>query len=475
MDMLIKFLHPFYILVLVFSTPMLFYPSSSLAYLSAPLSPIYKVNESGVRTGCGIYIAKINNTGGTCSTLLGYLATAKDTGMMPLYQLFVRDGWGRCTATISNLNNTGGICATLLGYIASSKQAGMVPLYLVKMSGGRTGCGTYVATVNNTGGTCATLLGYVYPSIPAPDNYTVSPKYFIGSVRYVPPGAGSSSITYGAGNVTGTTVSTEQSWSVSSSAGVSIGSGNTGSATIAFGNSYGGSTSQSVDMQRTSSSSEKFSAPSSDYINHDYDIIQIYLGVNVIASVDYLGKVTWSVDFSQVASQGYAENGYNIAVGCIRPYSTIPLSNCASTLNLLSAVGIMPEDYPNILGANPFADPSASQIPDYDRYVLIDAVSYFYQPTTSTYTYMENNTTNITNSNKSTYSYSVDASTSLPGGFLKASSKFTWTNSSTQSNKTGSSNASSFTLSNPSSAYNGPTVLFVYMDTIYKTFMFSFE
>src|SRR5438477_286376 len=51
------------------------------------------------------------------------------------------------------------------------------------------------------------FIGYVYPTIPASKNFTVNPKYFIGSVFYVPPGAGASSIAYGAGTVTGTTMS----------------------------------------------------------------------------------------------------------------------------------------------------------------------------------------------------------------------------------------------------------------------------
>jgi len=303
----------------------------------------------------------------------------------------------------------------------------------------------------------------------------VSPKYFIGSVIYVPPGAGSSSITYGAGTVTGTTVSTTSNWSQESSAGLQIGTSD--SFSVTFGNNFGGSTMHSVDMQQTSSQSTTYKAPPSDSINHDYDQIQIFLGVKVNASVDYLGNVTWSTDFSQIASQGFAETGYPISVGCLRSNSTIPSFECTAAVNLLSSVGITSADYPSILGANPFADPNASPTPDPSRYVLIDSVFYLPDPTATTFIYTENNSTTITNSQTAIYSYSVSAgaSVSYDGVSLKDSTKFTWTTQSTQSNKTGSTNSSAFTLSMPSFAYSGPTTLFVYMDTIYKTFMFSFN
>ncbi len=146
-------------------------------------------------------------------------------------------------------------------------------------------------------------------------------------------------------------------------------------------------------------------------------------------------------------------------------------------MNLLDSVGITSADYPSILGANPFADPNASPTPDPSRYVLIDSVFYLPDPTATTFIYTENNSTTITNSQTAIYSYSVSAgaSVSYDGVSLKDSTKFTWTTQSTQSNKTGSTNSSAFTLSMPSFAYSGPTTLFVYMDTIYKTFMFSFN
>ena len=179
-----------------------------------------------------------------------------------------------------------------------------------------------------------------------------------------------------------------------------------------------------------------------------------------------------------MASQGFAEGGYTFSVGCVRSNSTIPASLCANDVNLLSSLGITSADYPNLLGADPFADPNASLTPDPNRYVFIDSVQYHFDPVTSTLTYTENNSTTVTNSTMSFYGFFVESSVEGQAGLyvkIKDENKFSWTLQSTQSNKTGSTNSSAFTLSNPSSSYSGPTTLFVYMDTIFKTFMFSFN
>ena len=311
-----------------------------------------------------------------------------------------------------------------------------------------------------------------------PIAFTVIPTYFIGSVIYVPPGQGSS-IAYGAGTVTGTTVSTTETWKLDSTVGANNIGEQVGGGSVTFGTMFSGSTTNSVDMQQTINQVQNYKALPSDLINHDYDLIQIFLDVNVNASKDFLGNVTWNLDFSKIAKDGFAENGYNIPVGCLRPNSTIPSSDCTALLNFLSSKGITSVDYPHILGADPFADPTAPLTPDPSRYVLIDSLSYLFDPTTSTVTYTENNSTTITNSNTTTFSFSVGITNNVTDTEIattfKFTNTFTWTVSSTDSNKTGSTGSSAFTLANPSSSYGGPNTLFVYMDTIFKTFMFSFN
>ncbi|HEX9200450.1 MAG TPA: VCBS repeat-containing protein, partial [Acidobacteriaceae bacterium] len=305
--------------------------------------------------------------------------------------------------------------------------------------------------------------------------FTVFPKYFIGSVIYIPPGQGSS-VTYGAGTVTGSTVSTTDSWKFSASVDTSLTFGGNGGS-ITFGGDFGGQTMHSVDMQNTLNQSALYKGSPPDLINHDFDFIQIFLGVQVNAAADYLHNVSWGPDFSHIAAQNFAEQGYYINVGCLRSSTTIPASVCTDQVNFLSSVGIIPADYPSILGADPFADPNASPTPDPNRYVLIDSVGYLAEGTPIVNTYNESNSSTVTNSQTTSYSYTLSASFSskVDPFAVKESNTFTWSHSSTNSNKTGSTSTSAFALASPSATYSGPTVLKVYIDTIYKTFMFSFN
>lgn len=467
-------------LVYILFASTLFLPRISSAYFPAPLSPRYITEcDTQCQPTDTIRITDAPITPGRYdqpSLLIGYAYTTPVSGTVPVY---VTQCQTQCSPTDSLKITSTPITpnrydqpSALIGYVYNTQISGTAPVYLTR-------CGTQClpyASLKTTSTPItpgrydqpSVLVGYLYPSLPPSSSYTLSPTYFIGSVIYLPPGQGPSSITYGAGTVTGTTVSSTSSWSNNSSIGLSY-----AGFSISFGDDFGGSSTNSVDAEHTYNQSTTYKGPASNSINHDYDQILIYLGVKVQVTVDYLGNVVWSPDFSQIASAGYAETGYPISVGCLRSNSTIPASQCTATISLLNSAGVTSADYPSIIGADPFSSPSAPLSPDQNRFKLIDSVNFLPSPTTSTITYTENNSTTITNSVTSNYSYSVGAGGSY--SFLKADDKFTWGNSSTVSNKTGSTDSSSFTLSLPSAPYSGPSTIFVYFDTIYKTFMFSFN
>jgi hypothetical protein len=102
----------------------------------------------------------------------------------------------------------------------------------------------------------------------------------------------------------------------------------------------------------------------------------------------------------------------------------------------------------------------------------LDSFSYYGDPTTVTYTYGVVNSTTVTNSVTTSYSYTEGFSGTLFG--LKIGNSVTFTDSSTKSNKTQSTDTSMLSLTMPTTAYSGPNTLNVYEDTVYKTFMFSF-
>src|SRR6266480_428194 len=150
---------------------------------------------------------------------------------------------------------------------------------------------------------------------------------------------------------------------------------------------------------------------------------------------------------------------------------TMP-SNVASTL---SQHGITAQDYMQILNADPFANnPNGQGKPDPARFAQLTVLPY--EPISGQYTWKTGNNYTSSTTNASNVSYSVGAtvSTSVIQQSLKISDKFTWGNSSSQKNTVGSSQTETFVLAMPSSTYSGPTDLYVYVDTIYKTFLFSF-
>ena len=307
------------------------------------------------------------------------------------------------------------------------------------------------------------------------------PKYLIGSVIYVPPGPGSS-VTYGFGTMLGTTVSTASSWSKSSSAGPQIGVN--GATSITFGDDFGGATADSVDLQDTfTNMSVPFAAPPADTLNHDSDQVLLFFGVNVNAAVDSAGNVTWSTDFSQIRSQGFLPQGYIVTIACLRPGSSIYSDPaCVDIRNFLTdpqgQFQLTSADFANIVAADPYADPAtAPQTTDTARYVLVFSFSYLASPVQDTTTLDLANSLGTINSQTSTYSYPVAATTSASydGVSLKDPTAFTWTNSSTSSNKTGSSpQSTSVVIVSPSAPTTSGFTLFMYQDTVYKTFMFTF-
>jgi len=443
--------------------------------------------------------------------LIGYVFKTQVPGTVPAYLVCTTPGksydpdtgqliqlcpetYNASNVTISNIPNPQSYLNQLIGYVYPTPVAGTVATYLMCSQpnqrwdidpygntfncgqGASPGTNEYLVAYGNQypqywryrsqWPSFTSFVGYLYQTPPG-TTYTGTPNFYIASVIYAPPGQ-NSSIQYNAGTTTGSTVSLTQSFSASGSATYNV-KGGTGSFKISGGITFGGDTKNSVDIAMTQTSTSKFQSPASNTINHDYDQIILMFGVVINQAVDYYHNITdISIDFSKVTTP----NGYPVSVGCLRPNSTIPATQCAATLAFLTANNVTPADYPNILAADPFAYPSASQATDPNRFVKLSAYSYFYDPTTLTYTYNITNGITTTNSTTTSVKYTTGVSATFYG--LTSANSLTITNSSTHSNKTGSTSADTLTLSMPTSSYIGPSTLNVYQDTIYKTLMFSF-
>jgi hypothetical protein len=457
--------------VLLFMAPSSFamLAPTYIACTGVPMRPQPPVNCSG--------IWKVTHApGAPIESFIGYVEQTQVAGTVPAYLTckavrptpradFECDGkWFISNAPYSRYDS-------FIGYTYTAPIPDTSPRYIACVRDtssprGPPKCHNRWFTTADSSKFFASFIGYSYLEPPLV-RYGLSPKYYVGSVIYMPPGQGPSSITYGAGTITGTTLSTQESWNVS--ANFSFGIGNS---SVSFGNTFGGATSESTDMQISSSASRTYRGQASNAINHDYDQVVLYLGVKFNATVDYLGNVVWDIDFSQIANQGFAASGYPISIGCLRSGSTVPAALCVDILSFLAAHDITSADFPEILNVHPWAYPGAPASPDQDRYVLIDAVNFLPDPTTSTYTYNLSNSSTITNARTKSVSFTVSAGGSY--GILKNTNTLTFTQSSTASNRTGSNSTSQFVVSLPNTPYGGPSTLFVYVDTIYKTFMFSF-
>lgn len=303
-----------------------------------------------------------------------------------------------------------------------------------------------------------------------PVNGAIYPSYYIASVIYAPPGT-SSSVDYGAGSTIGTITSTTDSWKnslqVQLSTDINVGLFSFG-LQYTFGTDWGGSTTSEVDVEEKVNSDVKVSGSGSDSIDHNYDWIVLLLGPEidvVMNSGGTPGPVQWGLNFSRAVPQV-------VLVGWLNGAMTMP-SDVATTL---SQYGITTKDYSQILGSDPFAsDSTGTGKPDPARFTY--ATVYPYEPISGQFTYALNNSYASSINQTATVNYTVGASVSpsiLGQSPLKVSDTFTWGNSSSQKASTGSSETETVVLSMPSSAYTGPTDLYVYVDTIYKTFLLSF-
>lgn len=481
--------------------PLLIWSAQSLA-TAPPLSAMSLYCAAGTATdGLPVCVsgekveAGTAPAGSTTSSFLGYVNTTAVSGTEATYLAceggIGTDGLPQCGTNSGYAVVRGSqpspatVVSSFIGYVYTTQVAGSEATYMT--------CPTTTSPITGveecvpvTTGSQYTIvrgakpaglswfIGYVYPTIPV-TTYTAYPKYYIGSVVYVPPGPGSY-IQYGTGTNTGTTLSMTQSWDESATAGESEGTpkGSTYSfnVTINIGDGFGGSTTESTDVELTENATDKYQAPPSNALNHDYDQILLFFGVKLTETVNYYGAITWAVSFASLNNTDDAASGYPVSVGCLRANSTIPAAQCAATLAFLTSMGVTSSDYPVIMNADPFANPSGNQVPASSRFVKLDSFSYYGDPTTVTYTYTVLNSTTTTNSVTTSYTYSEGFSGSLFG--VSLGDKLSFTDSSTTTNKTMSSDTSMLSLTMPTTAYTGAPTLNLYEDTVYKTFMFSF-
>jgi len=148
--------------------------------------------------------------------------------------------------------------------------------------------------------------------------------------------------------------------------------------------------------------------------------------------------------------------------------------NIADTL--LAYGGITSADFPQILGANPFhADPSGRSAPDPDHYECVEQLSYVPgQPNIESFGISNAYTSSATNTTSHQYSVRLAIAGTWLYQSLKGSDTWTWSHSSSATNTSTSQSTEQVSLHQPTAGYTGSTLVFVYVDKVYKTILFSF-
>jgi hypothetical protein len=340
--------------------------------------------------------------------------------------------------------------------------------------------------INGKAGTKECIMGRWGPCIAnpvtePPVSGTLQPKYYILAVIYAPPGTqgggSKSSVAYGSGSTIGSTVSSSNSFkqnysvSVSAEAGF-LGSGGEVGASYSYGRNS--SNSQSLEIKKTSAHEISVTGPSTDGIDHDRDLIYLWLNPKLNLRLTATQAV-WGL-----GNNGLVDIQY-VYVGWLKDPSLMP----PGVAQRLQAYGITSADYSEMLKTDPFAN-GATAI-DSERYQA-DALhtTFPYEPPYAPgesvplmkFTAVYSDTASSSSSLQKEHSVGLTLSGSasfidLVKTKFKNQNTWTWTNTNTSSSSTSTSESASVTVAGPAYGYTGPTDMVVYYDLIYKTFLFA--
>ncbi len=360
---------------------------------------------------------------------------------------------------------------------------------------------------------------------PQPVTGIINPKYFIVGVTYAPPGA-QSSVTYTDSTLVGNSASLNKSFTDQTSVSVSAtfaisawdpGGKITGTETTSY--TQGSSTSNSVTINKTTTESNKTSGPANSFsgIDHDYDVIWLWLNPVVpitFTNANNPNALTWN-------GYGYDPHDqpgldiFPVFVGWLNGDIPVP-PDVAQVLARTWASGYIwgpgqgpgltgpgiGTDFATIVQADPFwqCDQAPANCPttaDLTRFTLSNNQPLIYeqapvggQPINQTYQLQYSNTSTQGQGTTSTFSQGFSLEEQVGGLFgiglsmdFKQSNTLTWTTTANTSITNGTTSTASASITGPtctvpnggntcSPEYDGPAEFSVYQDNQYGTFMF---
>jgi hypothetical protein len=332
--------------------------------------------------------------------------------------------------------------------------------------------------VNLDGSGGVNLGGYKTKSMPGIEWPTLAsprPKYVVLTLVYAPPGTNggrsASQVEYSNGSSTGTTLSFSSSFKEGVSATLS-------GAEKLKDNSFGLSMTEtstndsSLAIKKSVTNDIKVPGPSADGIDHDEDTFYLWLNPQFEVSVDPQKNLDWELGMS-----GPTMIIQKVFVGQLKNPSTMN----AGLRQQLTAAGLTQADFAEILKLDPcwLACPPV----DPNRFVPLP-YTFPYDPplhaadsvATVTQTLQSSVAYDMRHTVQTEYNVALSAGGPITMYLdLKLGDALTWTNTqSTASNNT-STQSATVTIGGPAFGYNSPDVdVWVYWDTIYNSFFFSF-
>ena len=295
------------------------------------------------------------------------------------------------------------------------------------------------------------------------------PKYQLLTVVYAPPGTSggsSSQVMYSNSSTTGTTASIDSSFQAGVDVSASVGDGLAGTD---FTASQTTDNTSSVSISKTSGYTITVPGPGQDGIDHGNDRFVLWL--NPLLNVTVSDQVTWEMGV----------NGREMIIQWVyASWLQDPSSMPPGVLQALDTAGLDAADYAQILSCNPFV--SGDTAIDPDRFVPL-STTVPYEPPLSPgdtpantgITQVSDTTDTDTTQAQVQYGISYSVSPSIVDFLgLNGSQSLQWTYTSTSTQTGDSSQSASTTIYGPAFGYTGPTDVYVYWDTVFSSFMFSF-
>jgi hypothetical protein len=288
-------------------------------------------------------------------------------------------------------------------------------------------------------------------------------------------------VEYASGSTAGTTVSINSSFkqtygiTASGSAGDDSKGNNSGS--VGFGLSYANQSGElsTLDIKKTETNDIKLLGPAKDGIDHGRDIVYILLSPTMNVTVDPMYDVNWGLDFAGPnGGVVYLEMNWLQDLNLFAQQQPDVKKRC-------DAAGMTPADYAQLLSLNPLAANPSAPI-DSKRYQLTN-ISWPYEAPDSANDPVPIQTRSLStavtytdqSSSQTTWSFNASLGAVIPTLLkvaLNATGAFEWSTTNSTITTNGATQLANLAFGGPAFGYTGATNFFVYLDTVFNTYMF---